>query len=445
MTSVSAKRLIFCGPKIAAYATGALCGAGAIFGLLGEVAGVSASAIALAFLPAAIIALLCSAQWQPPPAPAAIPAAAALTTLVFVIFNASPSQWQFLFSPSQWSSRNEFYVESKLLMFAISFVPQAIFAATLLVVADRRRVVDGALFAFAFVATAAAVRVLGEHGATLLGTDHATARKFFLDEERAFSTVSYGALMLLGAVSAFRFKAGWVLAGFLLFMTALLSRRGDTISLLAVFLSISAISYLLKREWKKYLGASIVAIFLFLPLHNGHNLHNFFHLAEAAQTRVDILLPGSPTPDVAGETTTPQPPPQATPSPLSTATIPLSAPDSSASSPLSQLVGRGLGSYERLSGTGFNYPHNIVVEATLELGLLAGISTALVFLAPLAWTAAAIGRRKISDPALYAAASLLLLFLLSMKAGDLTYLGRAFFVATLTMLALSLWRPVEDV
>lgn len=419
----------------AAPALGVFCAAGVFLPLFGNIGKIPSSALSLLFLPLALIALVATKPRMSHML-ALAPLIASFGVIMAIAIKATPEQWVFLFSPSEWTNRDSEYVAAKLLMAAISLLPAIAYSAMLLLADNKQRAIDGALAVSVLIAVIAAARVLLFDGRLLIGTDIETANQFFRANQ-GYSRVAYGMLFTVGGCAALRFRHGWVLCGFLLFVTALLSRRADTIALLTVLIGLTAVACIDRKRFSgtRYLGAIAVGALLFLALHNGHNIAYFAATRDAIDMRVemasetaDAISVPTPAPHVAVTPKTVTPPPAPTPTPKAVTPVVSKHP--------SIFSGAGLGSFQSVTGSQFEYPHNIWAETILELGVYAFAALALIVLTPLSLAAISLLRGTLTMQALCGIGCLLITMVIATKSGDITNIGRIAFLATLSCVAL---------
>jgi hypothetical protein len=414
--------------SFAAFSLGVFAGATAFGPLFGPIGGLPASFISLAMLPAALVALFISGSFLIPPRRVWMPITALSIIVALALARASTEQLVFFASPP-WSERRELYVEAKLLVAVITILPPAFAAVILAVSPNKKRTIDGVLCVMAALACAAAVRAIGPNLETLIRTDLLTAHQYYR-AEHGYSAVSYGILLTVGAVGALRFKGGWVIAGLLLFSTALLNRRADTFALTAVLVGLFAAYSVRAQRPAGYtvLAAALIGGALFLALHNGHNEQHFSGLSRALDHRVEMIndalaVPTDKKPTEGGPViytfqVVEQPP-----------------------AALTLLAGSGLGRYQEITGSRFEYPHNLPLELFLELGLIAALAFGAAALLPLSVAGWRTIQGTVSTEALLCAACLALMVANTLKAGDLTSLGRVVFLSTLTLLAVASPEP----
>lgn len=392
----------------AALLVGALCSIVAFGPLLGPIFGAPSSALSLLALPMAAI-LACLAGIAPMPKKTLSVCALFLVVMALAVAHASPSQFAYLLDPP-WADRATRYVDSKLLMSGLGFFPAALAGLVLVSVRDRSAAMSGAMFGVAALATWAAVAAILPNAHLLIRTDLLTAHQFY-KADHPFSVVSYGILIASGSIAALRFRFGWMWAGILLFSLALLNRRADTLFLLAALLTIFAALTVSRRRPHgiESLGAVLLGIALFAALHNGHNEQHFSGLITAVSHRVEMIH-------------------DAFWGNKSQASVLLNAPHQVARAML-PVAGNGLGSYQGLTGSRFEYPHNILVEVLFELGPVALLAFMTALIIPTLPVLVSVLRRSAKPDQIVFLALLAIILAIALKAGDLSSMGRIAFAA----------------
>lgn len=426
------------------FLLGAFCSFGIFIGLFGRVFDFSSGLLGVATVPASAIILFIAGRGSVTRWATWTPLIAAIAISLLAAAQASDSQWQFALSLSEWALRDASYYDSKLLMLGVTIVPQLALTAIAMLAADKDAMIDGVLLALAGIAAIAASRVLVDYGSTLLRTEFLVAREFYRETARGYSLVSYGTLMALGSIAALRFRLGWALSSVLLFMTALLSRRTETIALVGVIVTFAAISGYKSRGSARFIGVLALSAFLFIALHNGHNLHYFGSLTYSFQERIGILRSSNKETTPANISSPKKMKLSAAASAeaasadksqdFSASPNKNSSTDRDATSNLfSPLLGKGLGSFQNLTTSNLSYPHNILVETFLELGPIASVFTAVIYLTPLLAFSASLFRGYTALRPMLLTGSLFLAMIISLKAGDITAIGRSMFISSLTL------------
>lgn len=415
----------------AGYMVGAAACAAAFAPFYGPIAGVPASFLSLVFVPISFLSLIATGIQKPPRIVwlSIIP-----TIVIFALaaWQATPEQFVFLADTSMWKYRYDDYQAAKLLMVSVALIPQIAAIAFVVLAKDSDRALTGAIIALSVLALAAAANILIEQGAQLFRTDEATAAEALLSA--GYSRVSYGALLTIGALASLRFKWGWILAGGLLFSVALISRRADT---LVLVLSLVGLAIYLTwrgrpRDGFKPVGALLLGLVLFTGLHNDQNVAYFVSLVVDSDPRTQMISESlsaidngeysSPTPNQAGA--------HAGPTEVVVE-----------NEVHNILLGAGLGTYKDVTGSEYFYPHNIILESYIELGILAAILMASISVVPLVLLGYLALRGQIGQTPLVIGACLAQLTAISLKAGELGFLGKLSFLSTLTLLAIWVdWR-----
>lgn len=426
------------------FLLGAFCSFGAFIGLFGRVFDFSSGLLGVATVPASAIILFIAGRGSVTRWATWTPLIAAIAISLLAAAQASDSQWQFAWSLSEWAPRDASYYDSKLLMLGVTIVPQLALTAIAMLAADKDAMIDGVLLALAGIAAIATSRVLVDYGSTLLRTEFLVAREFYRETARGYSLVSYGTLMALGSIAALRFRLGWALSSVLLFMTALLSRRTETIALVGVIVTFAAIGGYKSRGSARFIGVLALSAFLFIALHNGHNLHYFGSLTYSFQERIGILR-SSNKETTPANISSPKQIKLSAAAPAEVASTDksqdfsaspskkLSTDRDATSNLFSPLLGKGLGSFQNLTTSNLSYPHNVLVETFLELGPIASVFTAVLYLTPLLAFSASLFRGYMALRPMLLTGSLFLAMIISLKAGDITAIGRSMFISSLAL------------
>ncbi len=413
------------------YLVGAAACAAAFAPFYGPIAGVPASFLSLVFVPISFLSLIASGI-QTPPRIVWLSIVPTIVIFVLAASQATPEQFMFLADTSMWSHRYDDYQAAKLLMISVALIPQIAAIVFVVLTKDPSRALTGAIIALSALALAAAANILINQGAQLFRTDEATAAESLLSA--GYSRVSYGALLTIGAIASLRFRWGWVLAGVLLFSVALISRRADTFVLvlclgaLAMYLTLRGRG----RDGLKPIGALLLGSVLFIGLHNDQNVAYFVSLVVDSDPRTQMISESLSAID-SGEYSSPAPgQPSAVAEPAEVV-IEKEAHNI--------LLGAGLGTYKDVTGSEYFYPHNIILESYIELGILAAILMASISVVPLALLGYLALRGQIGQTPLLIGACLAQLTAISLKAGELGFLGKLSFLSTLTLLAIWVeWR-----
>lgn len=398
--------------------------------LYGPLFGLPASSISFVFLPIALVCLTLSKR-EYPSIVFFVPVFSALIVVLACMYHATAAQWDFLLTKSVWNSRGDRYIDAKLLTALIFIIPQVMAAIVLVLSGNKQHTLHGVFAALAVIGAAAAVRTLVQQGDVLLRSDLLVSAKA-MSNTPGYSLVNYGTLFVLGAVASLRFRHGWLLSGLLLFTTLLLSRRADAIMLVSTLVVLAGVAMLSRQDWPRYLGSIAVGFSLFAMLHNGHNIQYFSNILRAVDHRVEMLQ------ESAAAVTDPtvvvpmrpeqlfknQPWTQSNKTQLPT----IAAPDRSL------FLGAGLGSYKEVTGSRFYYPHNIFVELFIELGLIPSILIALSTIIPMLLSGHQLIWKGFDLDVALAGSCLALIVGLSLKAGEMTNVGRLMFLSTLCLL-----------
>nr|DAG73335.1 MAG TPA: O-Antigen ligase [Bacteriophage sp.] len=400
----------------AGFLVGASACAAAFAPFYGPIAGVPASFLSLAFFPITLLSLIATGV-QKPPRIVWLSVVPTIMIYVLAVWKASPEQFAFLADTAMWKYRYEDYQSAKLLMISVALIPQIAAVALVAFSKEPDQALTGALIALSVLALAAGGRILVEQGATLIRTDEMTASAALLSS--GYSRVSYGALLTIGAVASLKFRWGWVLAGVFLFLAALMSRRADTLVLVICLVGLAC--YLMwrghHREWRKPLSALVLGSMMFVGLHNDQNVSYFTSFVSDSSTRSQMVAESLAAMD-SGKMSAP------------------TAPQSVKKPTRNILTGSGLGSYKEVTGSQYDYPHNIVLEIAIELGIFPSILMVMIICAPLFLLTYRALQSRASLVPLLTGTCLAVISLISLKAGEFGFLGKIGFLSALTLLAI---------
>lgn len=371
-----------------------------------------------------------------------------LALIALVLQAALPEQYDFLLDPRRWRDHAKHYVSAKLTVFMISVIPPLAASSMFALIRTRRQAVSGILLGIIAVSlVASAVLVLNSEG--LVRTKYSVAADWYGGVGRAaFSTISMGFVLIFGSVAALAYLSGNSLrnllistfAGFCLLGTIMLDRRIDTIAFLLAVVVIICIWATIHEGWRRAIKP-LSAIFL-IPILSWPIVTNEFNIeywqtistglqyrAEAAanvlQFNEDRPLSTDPK---AVETKHSYQVADAGDQ-ITTVEVASAARAEKDSDLLKMLLGGGLGLYAAKVSDTMLYPHNILLEMYLELGVIAPIvflSTLALLLFPLARK---ILNRTIEPEELVTAALSTVLFALSLKSGDISSVGNVLFFA----------------
>lgn len=408
---------------------GFLIGLGVALPLIGRVAGVPSSVLGLFATALSIgLAALSWREYKIRPLPLAL-IAMALVYATLVIFSANYDQIRFLLRPGQWLEHLNRYADSKLLMFLVTFSPALAMASVVAIMGNHHRVFRGILVAVLCVATLAAARIWTSAD-SLIGDTYLDVRPYYADiAARGYSLVSYGVLLALGSAAAIALRRTWVLAAVFMFLAFWLNRRTETLSiavLVAAYYGLMAWrrpSWRAARVWCRAPIIFGVAAILAGSLYNPSNVGSWGALLGAStENRIAILQDAVTFQDGAS----PSLPTDTRQTPVRPAVSDSSAVQKSAESG-GLLFGEGLASYARRGGP-FLWPHNLLVETFIEGGILAALILASVIATAFAAAAANIFLgREVAPEWLAIAAMGCVIFVVSMKSGDVTSAGRLTF------------------
>lgn len=385
-----------------------------------------------------------------------------LVYICLIALSAKDSQWVNLFQPGGWNRHAEHYAESKLTVFAITALPPTILAMVLTIL-NHRQVATRYVLLGIIATSALGFIILASSSNELVRTNYGTAADWLSGKGRpSFSTISMGLLLILGALATLCWvgkipaldKIIAVFIGLCLVATIMLHRRIDTILFAIAIVAILVVHAQKKSSWKRTipLMAVIFAIpTVSLPLvANDFTSSYWYHIASGMKYRTNaatiaIDLIQADADQSTGET-------------LGTgkdktawltnkeaiienkdAAAPnqASVSDSERFTPtifdlsIKILFGYGLGFYADNSSDGMMYPHNLLIETFLESGAIAsGVLLISIFL-PLIPLFGRLRRGTISRYELTFLAIAIVLFFVSLKAGEISSVGHLLFFAIL--------------
>lgn len=410
------------------YSFGLLAGVAVATPLFGQTFAISARALSVLPILGALVAYLFSAKRVSATGFQIAAFAMLAVYVVAVLASASGEQWQFLASPTQWNNHSGRYIDAKLMMFATTAAVPIFFGLLFYTLRERQAAISGLTTGLACLA-ALAMAILLANSAGIARTNYATARLWYMGEmgRPNFSAISFGLLMLMGGLSALAKLSGnakrdiaiFAFVGLLLFGTFWLNRRVDTV--LFALAAVTIVALVRLREPSKVrpmtaLVAPLIMAMLVLGLTNGYNLaywHNIFgHSIEYRATFAEEVLAAPLVVEQVATTAVGTPPPAEVNG--ETAAHVLAA-------------GRGLGSFAALGSA--PYPHNIVLETYFESGILAVVALVGSLALLLGPNAAPALTRRLPPDAISISAIAVVLFGVSLKAGDITAVGAIMFFA----------------
>jgi len=328
---------------------------------------------------------------------------ASIVLAALIFYAAHDEQYIFLMSPNSWGRHQDLYFESKLLMFTINFAPAMLITISTVTTLDRSSTMKMICLGITTVSSAAAIRILLFHGSQLWGADYDKSVSFFYDGP-GFSIVSYGILLVMGSVAALNFRFGWMIAAIFLMCAVLLARRVDSALIVLSVLTYYGWSFFsVKRApaARSMIGFILLSAILISMSINGHSITYFENIEEGVVQRSSIVFPQE---------------------------------NEAVDDHLSRLVDiwspRGLGYLANGTlGGGHLYPHNLAIEVFYELGVVATIALAFIIFSPLCM---GLTNLKSLNPSQVLACALLIVVMgLSLKAGDISNIGRLLFSAAI--------------
>lgn len=353
-----------------------------------------------------------------------------------VCISATPEQWQFLSNPALWIRRDQFYVESKLLAFVLYTTPGVFLSGCFLMMREKKPAIKGIYGVCVIFGVIASIRIISNFS-TLSQYDYEIVREYIIVQgSRPYSLIAYSALMVIASASAIAVKRFWPLVAVFLFATFWVNKRAETLLIIGIVLAYYA--YIIVRSKRERLAGAMKPIIIIglaavaaAALHNEANSMYWAALmGRSVQERVDIAkvaLSENPAPK----------------STIDRSQIGLSTPagakQAEGKRPTgAHLWGSGLASFSDASPE-FHYPHNILLEAYFEQGVIGAVLLSGFMVTALSlssWTA----MRGYDPFGLGLTAIAVALLGISLKSGDITLFGRlAFFM----ILAASLPNPVS--
>jgi len=421
---------------------GVLCGLAAFLPFLGRLGPVPGRVAAFALFTTAVAFHLGTrlvARW--PSRHERILLALAAVFAVLVIRAADPGQLAAIFDPMRALPVSRDYAQTKLIAFLISYIPPVVILALFLTLRPTWRAdwLSGAALALAVIALFALLRLV-PHADRLFSQDFMTARNFYMEVQKPFSTTSFsvlfGCVAVILAMSAIVVGSWYsvlfsISAGAACFLIVLLNQRADTLAtVIAIGLCLFAARRMARPHKLVNVGAFVGCSFLALSalFANAENrlywnaLLNEAARSETLRTRVALALAFA-TSKPQAEPTVKGSPPEKRPAlsePQTELTDKGSLPEKQLVLP-PWLVGRGIGTFADPVSM-HSYPHNIIIEAQYEIGLVGAVAllALLGFAWGLLWRGAMVGR----DTAVVALMGAgIVMTLHSMKAGDITQVG----------------------
>lgn len=425
----------------ASTTVGFLAGSAFLLPFIGRISGIPSIATAVPVAVAALIVAVVRADWKIAIRRDYLSALVCISLFCVLVLQASaPSQIAFLFNPGGWLARMDNYIDAKVLTFFVTAAPAVIAAAALALARDPRAAGYGVLAACIIVGLIAIVRLapfadyfVRSEGLKFYYLKYALA-------ERDLNTVSLGLLIAVGGIASLAFRKLWPVTVLFLVALFLLNRRMEFTFLLAC---VSAIALASAWKWRadrnaRPIGIIASAVVLIAIGYNDANVQVWSSLPNALGTRIG-LVSGTPDQDEILRTQSRE---QTIPTIartdntlISDTTLKAFLEDSSV--PTNQpsdiltpergpilitLFGAGVGHYATLE-MGHNYPHNILVEAFIETGIISALALgALIVITGFASWRFWRSQEPLSLvclPVLYA-----FIFLFTMKSGDLAMTGR---------------------
>ncbi|MGB3445748.1 MAG: hypothetical protein WBA48_03520 [Xanthobacteraceae bacterium] len=352
-----------------------------------------------------------------------------LLYVALVAMAAFPEQWDFLFHPRGWRDHADHYVTAKLTVFFIKTLPPIAFGVMFSVLQNRERAVKAMLLSMLATSMIAFV-VLVSASDNLIRAPYAVAADWYNGIGRAeFSTISMGLILIIGAIVSLVLMSEnrtrnlfiSIFIGLCLLSTIMLDRRIDTALFVIAIVVILAERYFRHPTLRKSLIPTIAIILVPLTIWpfvtNDFNIEywqtapsGFRYRFDAFQNVVEYST--TPTYQSAGATG-------------EIAALQKAAEDSlTNTSEISKLLrGGGLGLYAIRSDGGLLYPHNIVLETFLEIGVIAAAALLIAMAILLFPLARKLFNRTITPEEAVTAAVATVLFLISLKSGDASNIG----------------------
>lgn len=394
------------------------------------------SAIALLFVPAACLTLLCLERERiEVKRHTAIMLAITSIYIILVVQSVSSDQISFFWHYSEWMENEKHYFSAKLLKFSVSLVPALIVGLCIALVRHREGALRGLFVAVVAVAIVAVLNVT-RYAGTLFATDYETAAFFFANvyEAELPSVVSYGFLFCIAFIASMTMKRLWFLGGVFIFMIFLLGRRTE--------LALSLVSLFGFWLWHFYKNGESISLYtrkvavvvltaatLSVILSNEISVQRWSGLWDSVKERIDILLVATEQDSGAAASRSVDPSAAADRGAKSTTEggsnpiadeKPVPSPRKALSDAL--LFGYGLGWYSEL-GSVNDYPHNALVESWFESGAIAAFVLASIYAYSVALSFKAATRWQ-SGLAIFLMIACLVTA--SMKSGDIASSARLF-------------------
>lgn len=381
--------------------------------------------------------------------------------ICLIAFSAKESQWVNLLNLGDWSRHAEHYVDSKLTVFAITGLPPIILAV-LLTILNHRQIATRYVLLGIIATSALGFIILASSSNELMGTNYGTAADWLSGKGRpAFSTISMGLLLILGALAALCWvgkapaldKIIAAFVGFCLVATIMLHRRIDTILFVIAIVAILITHARKSSSWKS--AVTLMAIIFAIPtvslplVANDFTSSYWYHIASgmkyrtnAATIAIDLIQADADESTAEKLGTAKDKTAWLTNKEITSENKEAATANHASVSDDERfnaifdfgakiLFGYGLGFYADNSADGMMYPHNLIIETFLENGAIASGALLVSIFLPLIPLFAKLRRGTISRYELAFFAIAIVLFTVSLKAGEISSVGHLLFFVIL--------------
>lgn len=353
--------------------------------------------------------------------------------VALVARSAFPEQWGFLVHLSDWRNHTDHYVTAKLTVFFIKTLPPIAFGVMFSVLRNRERAAKSMLLS-AIATSLAGYAILLASSGSLIRTPHLVAAAWYNGTARPqFSTISMGLILIIGATAALAWLNEHpvrnffisVFVGLCLLGTIMLDRRIDTIVFAISIVTILIATYRRNPTSRQVLTSSatifLVPLLIWPIVTNDYNVEYWQTAPSGFRYRIDAFQ------NVVEYSSTPTYPTAGATGELETLQKSAQTSQADTSEAFRLLWGGGLGLYAIRSDGGLLYPHNIVLETFLEVGSVAAVALLLAMAILLLPLARKLFTRAITPEELVTAAIATILFLISLKSGDISNVGNILF------------------
>ncbi len=400
------------------YLLGMMVGLSLTLPLLGRVAGLPSSAVALIFPLMSMLMCLASG----PVISRRLLSFVGLLSLygILVLQSAHAEQFAFFLYPSKWMQNANHYFEAQLIMVVIAAVPGALAAACFVATPGEQKN-RGLRDAFIFSAVLVLLSLL-RFSDLLIATSFERAVAYFRSSSTTgHSAVLYGVILCIGTAATMNTRLLWMLSSFFLVALFLIGRRVELLVAVMIVLACCGLPLFQNRLLRnpdvwRFVPVFLLAGALVLPLHNEVSLMRWTELSHGISERTDMVSSSfraaGANDGKSGKDKLDSPHGEQ----LGVNRGADRAHRDDRSDATKILLGRGLGWYSTL-GFDHPYPHNYILSTFLESGAIAALIAVTVIgfgiVVPL--------RAGPSPMSFMLAAVTASMFLTCLKAGDASF------------------------